>query len=139
MPEIGGIAITRSSSSSRRGQRTRVIIRDLESMQQTPAEGRCCWREVERSGCLLIDVTARCTAGEKAAPREESVDARGEEFETGPEGRDRGGDDAQSDFPGAPLPVRDAAPGNVGVDVLAVQNGADGAADGGTEERDEQS
>lgn len=121
MPEIGGIATTRSSSSSRmRRQRTRVIIRDPESMQQTPAEGRCCWRGGERSGWLLIDVTARCTAGEKAAPREESVDAGGEEFETGREGRDRGGDDAQPDFPGAPLPIGDAAPGNVGVDVLAV-------------------
>ena len=47
------------------------------------------------------------------------------------QGGDASRDDADADFPGAPVPIEDAVPGWIRVDVLPVQDRADYATCGG--------
>ena len=68
---------------------------------------------------------------QRALLSEIGCDARAEDAVAGPQCGDAGGDDANADFPRAPVPVVDALPGGVGVDVLPVEDGADDGACGG--------
>lgn len=60
--------------------------------------------------------------------RDVGGDAGGDGFVARPKGGYAGCDDADADFPGAPVPVVDALPGWVRIHVLPVQDCADYAA-----------
>ena len=71
---------------------------------------------------------ARFTARRAMMMREVGSDADGNGPVPGPQGGYAGRDDADADFPGAPVPIGDALPGRVFIDVLPIQDRADDAA-----------
>ena len=112
---LAGSILLRAIRFRRNGPRRRSKGRIVRSLRVGDVPG-VCWFPV-RAGVVSV-VACWTDEGDIAAfpcgaVGEIGGDARGDGFVTRAKGGYAGGDDADADFPGAPVPVVDAFPGGV--------------------------